>query len=133
MILLFEGGRKNMGVRLIQISVVYFAIGVSLGMYMSMAHDYALTGVHVHINLLGWASFALAGIVYHLFPTISKNIFAKLHFWSANIGIPLMMIGLTVLILAAADQATIFVAIGGFLVVFSVIMFAINVLKNVKA
>ena len=122
-----------MGVRLIQISVVYFAIGVTLGMYMSMAHDYALTGVHVHINLLGWASFALAGIVYHLFPTISKNIFAKLHFWSANIGIPLMMIGLTVLILAAADQATIFVAIGGVLVVFSVIMFAINVLKNVKA
>jgi len=122
-----------MGVRLIQISVVYFAIGVTLGMYMSMAHDYALTGVHVHINLLGWASFALAGIVYHLFPAISKNIFAKLHFWSANIGIPLMMIGLTVLILAAADQATIFVAIGGFLVVFSVIMFAINVLKNVKA
>lgn len=133
MILLFEGRRKNMGVRLIQISVVYFAIGVTLGMYMSMAHDYALTGVHVHINLLGWASFALAGIVYHLFPTISKNIFAKLHFWSANIGIPLMMIGLTVLILAAADQATIFVAIGGVLVVFSVIMFAINVLKNVKA
>ena len=122
-----------MGARLIQISVVYFAIGVSLGMYMSMAHDYALTGVHVHINLLGWTSFALAGIIYHLFPVISKNIYAKLHFWSANIGIPLMMVALTVLILAENEQATIFVATGGVLVVFSVIMFAINVLKNVRA
>lgn len=122
-----------MGVRLIQISVIYFAIGVSIGMYMSMAHNYALTGVHVHINLLGWASFALAGVIYHLFPAISKNLYAKLHFWSANIGLPLMMIGLTALILAAAEQATIFVAIGGVLVVFSVIMFAINVLQNVRA
>ncbi|MER2079189.1 cytochrome-c oxidase [Psychrobacillus psychrotolerans] len=122
-----------MGARLIQISVVYFAIGVSLGMYMSMAHDYALTGVHVHINLLGWTSFALAGVIYQLFPVISKNIYAKLHFWSANIGIPLMMVALTVLILAENEQATIFVATGGVLVVFSVIMFAINVLKNVRA
>lgn len=122
-----------MGARLIQISVVYFAIGVSLGMYMSMAHEYALTGVHVHINLLGWTSFALAGVIYHLFPVISKNIYAKLHFWSANIGIPLMMVALTVLILAENEQATIFVATGGVLVVFSVIMFAINVLKNVRA
>lgn len=121
-----------MGVKLIKISVVYFAIGVTLGMYMSMAHDYALTGVHVHVNLLGWASFALAGIVYHLFPSISKNVYAKLHFWSANIGIPLMMIGLTVLILASAEQFTIIIAIGGILVVFSVIMFAINVLQNIK-
>lgn len=122
-----------MGARLIQISVVYFAIGVSLGMYMSIAHDYALTGVHVHINLLGWTSFALAGVIYHLFPVISKNIYAKLHFWSANIGIPLIMVALTVLILAENEQATIFVATGGVLVVFSVIMFAINVLKNVRA
>ena len=122
-----------MGVRLIQISVIYFAIGVSIGLYMSMAHNYALTGVHVHINLLGWASFALAGVIYHLFPAISKNLYAKLHFWSANIGLPLMMIGLTALILAAAEQATIFVAIGGVLVVFSVITFAINVLLNVRA
>lgn len=121
-----------MGVRLIKISVLYFAIGVTLGMYMSMAHDYALTGVHVHINLLGWTSLALAGIIYHLFPAISKNIYAKLHFWCANIGIPLMMIGLTVLILAEAEQATIFVAIGGVLVVFSVFMFAINVLRKVR-
>lgn len=100
---------------------------------MSMAHDYALTGVHVHVNLLGWASFALAGFIYHLFPSTSSNMYAKLHFWSANIGLPLMMIALTVLILNGAEVATVFIAIGGVLVVFSVIMFAINVLANVRA
>ncbi|QFF99049.1 cytochrome-c oxidase [Psychrobacillus glaciei] len=122
-----------MGVRFLQIAVVYFAIGVTLGLYMSMAHDYELKGVHVHINLLGWASFALAGFVYHLFPNTSKNLYAKLHFWSANIGLPLMMIALTVLILNGSEVATIFTAIGGVLVVFSVIIFAINVLINVRS
>lgn len=122
-----------MGIRFIKISVVYFVIGVLLGLYMSMAHDYALKGVHVHINLLGWASFALAGFVYHLFPSTSSNFYAKLHFWSGNIGLPLMMIALTVLILNGAEIATVFTAIGGVLVVFSVIMFAINVLVNVRA
>jgi cbb3-type cytochrome oxidase subunit 1 len=122
-----------MGVRFLQIAVVYFAIGVILGLYMSMAHDYELKGVHVHINLLGWASFALAGFMYHLFPSTSKNLYAKLHFWSANIGVPLMMIALSVLILNGSEVATIFSAIGGVLVVFSVIIFAINVLKNVRS
>ncbi|MEI4768169.1 cytochrome-c oxidase [Psychrobacillus sp. FJAT-51614] len=122
-----------MGITFLKISVVYFAIGVILGLYMSMAHDYSLKGVHVHINLLGWASFALAGFVYHLFPTTSNNLYTKLHFWSGNIGLPLMMIALTVLILNGAEIATVFTAIGGVLVVFSVVMFAINVILNLKA
>jgi cbb3-type cytochrome oxidase subunit 1 len=122
-----------MGVKLIKISVIYFTIGVLLGLYMSMGHNYELKGVHVHINLIGWTSFALAGFVYHLFPITTKNLYAKLHFWSGNIGLPLMMIALTALILSGNEQATIFVAIGGVLVVFSTIMFALNVLLNVRS
>ena len=122
-----------MGIRFLKISVVYFTIGVLLGFYMSIGHDYALKGVHVHINLIGWASFALAGFVYHFFPSTSSNVLAKLHFWSGNIGLPMMMIALAVLILTGASAATLFTAIGGTLVVFSVLMFAFNVLKNVRA
>lgn len=122
-----------MGIKFIKISVVYFAIGVILGMYMSMAHDYALTGVHVHINLLGWASFALSGIIYHIFPRSGRHVLAKWHFWTANIGLPLMMVGLATLILSGAEQVTIAVSIGGTLVLISVILFAINVLMNLQA
>ena len=122
-----------MAIRFIQVSVVYFAIGVLVGMYMSMEHDYALTGVHVHINLLGWASFALAGIIYHLFPKAGNHILAKVHFWGSNIGLPLMMGGLTNLLLTESEQSAIFISIGATLVVISVILFTINVLKNVRA
>ena len=44
-----------------------------------------------------------------------------------------MMIALTALILSGNEQATIFVAIGGVLVVFSTIMFALNVLLNIRS
>ncbi|WP_313892416.1 cytochrome-c oxidase [Psychrobacillus sp.] len=121
-----------MGIKLIKISVVYFAIGVLLGMYMSMAHDYALKGVHVHINLLGWASFALSGIIYHIFPRTGRHGLAKWHFWTGNIGLPVMMIGLAALILTGAGQLAIAVSIGATLVVISVILFAINILMNLQ-
>jgi cbb3-type cytochrome oxidase subunit 1 len=122
-----------MGIRFIQVSVVYFTIGVLLGMYMSMGHDYALKGVHVHINLLGWASFALSGIVYYLFPKAGSHLLAKLHFWGINIGLPLMMGGLATLLLSGEEGALVFVSIGATLVVISVILFAINVLMNVRS
>ena len=34
-----------MGIAYIKVALVYFVIGVGLGVYMSMAHDYTLTGV----------------------------------------------------------------------------------------
>ena len=57
-----------MGVKLIKISAVYFVLGVLLGMYMSITHSYDYASVHAHVNLLGWASLALAGVIYVLSP-----------------------------------------------------------------
>ena len=37
-------------------------------MYMSITHSYDYASVHAHVNLLGWASLALAGVIYVLFP-----------------------------------------------------------------
>lgn len=121
-----------MGVKFIKVAVVYFAIGVLLGMYMSMADDFSLKGVHVHINLLGWASFALAGVIYHVFPGSGRHVLAKWHFWLGNIGLPVMMGGLATYIISGAQQAVIFISIGGTLVTLSVILFAINVLMNIQ-
>ncbi|MGV2805360.1 cytochrome-c oxidase, partial [Clostridium perfringens] len=53
-----------MGVKLIKIAAVYFVLGILLGMYMSISHSYDYASVHTHVNLLGWASLALAGVFY---------------------------------------------------------------------
>ena len=47
--------------RLIHTAAAFFVVGVSLGMYMGVTHDFRLTHVHAHINLLGWVALGLAG------------------------------------------------------------------------
>lgn len=120
-----------MGVKFIKISVVYFVIGVIIGLVMSMVHDYRLTGVHTHVNLLGWLSGAIAGVIYWAFPQAGNTVLAKIHFWAYNIALPVMMIGLA-LLLCGMSQFEPAVAAGGTIVVVSVVLFAINVLINVR-
>ncbi|RXJ01727.1 cytochrome-c oxidase [Anaerobacillus alkaliphilus] len=120
-----------MGVRLIKISVVYFVIGVLLGYYMSTAHAYNLTPVHVHINLLGWTSLTLAGILYVLFPNLAATKLAKAHFWLHNIGLPAMMIGLAFMVYGNTSL-TFATIISANLVTLAVILFAVNILMNLK-
>ncbi|MGE7217338.1 cbb3-type cytochrome c oxidase subunit I [Priestia koreensis] len=121
-----------MGIRMIKISAVYFAIGMILGYYMSIVHQYALTPVHVHINLLGWTSLTLAGLLYHLFPDISRNMLTKIHVWLHNIGLPIMMIGLTLTLLLNTQTFIPVVAAGATLVAIGVLVFVYNVVKNLK-
>jgi cbb3-type cytochrome oxidase subunit 1 len=121
-----------MGIKLIKISVIYFMIGVCIGLYMSMVHDYTLTPVHVHINLLGWTALTLAGLIYHLFPAVSKTKLAKTHFWLHNVGLPLMMVGLFLFVLG--NEAVIpVIATGGVLTTGGILLFGINILRELKA
>jgi cbb3-type cytochrome oxidase subunit 1 len=120
------------GIRFIKMASLYFVIGVFIGMGMSMSHSYTLTGVHVHINLLGWASMGLAGIVYYLFPAAGESKLGKAHFWLHNIGLPVMMIGLTLLMLGNTAIEPL-IAIGGTVTTLSIVLFVINVFLNVKA
>ncbi|RRJ62569.1 cytochrome-c oxidase [Paenibacillus oralis] len=118
------------GIAYIRVSVIYFVIGVLLGMYMSMRHEHELESVHAHVNLLGWASFALAGLIYVLFPEAGESLLSKIQFWTYSVGLPIMMISLAFLELGS-EQFEPLVAIGGILVVFSVVLFAANVLLHV--
>ncbi|PYZ96863.1 cytochrome-c oxidase [Alteribacter lacisalsi] len=121
-----------MGVRCIKVSAVYFAIAVILGLYMSIVHDYALSSVHAHLALLGWTSFALAGIIYHLFPRAGENKLAYVHFWVHNIGLPVMLISLFLVILGQ-ELFLSFLPLGAILVVSSTLLFTYNVIKNVRS
>jgi len=120
-----------MGIRLIQISAVYFVIGVGFGLYMSMAHSYEFVGVHAHVNLLGWLSLAVIGAIYSIYPELAATKLAKTHFWLHNIALPVMMIGLFFLILGQESLVPV-VATGGTVMVLAIILFALNVLMNMK-
>ncbi|WP_421378418.1 cytochrome-c oxidase [Bacillus salacetis] len=121
-----------MGARLLKISVFYLIVGVGLGMYMSIVHNFGYTGAHAHINLLGWASLALAGLIYVLFPAAAESTLGKIHFWLHNIGLPIMCIGLFIVV-HNQSLAVPIISIGSILATLGIISFFINVLKNVNA
>lgn len=79
----------------LKIAVVYFAIGVTLGVVMGGSGDYRLTGVHVHINLLGWVSMALFAVIARAWPATAEGRLARVQFWVYNLALPVMLLSLT--------------------------------------
>ena len=87
-----------MGIRFLKIAAVYLAIGVTMGLAMGITQKFALHPVHAHINLLGWATMALAGLIYVQFPAAAQTRLAKIHFWIHNLALPVMMVALAFLL-----------------------------------
>src|SRR5580692_10198230 len=56
-------------------------IGVCLGIYMGVNEDFQLVAVHTHVNLVGWASLALFGVTYRLYPELAEPRLARVQFW----------------------------------------------------
>ena len=72
-------------------AISYFVVGISLGVYMGASHDHTLFPVHAHINLLGWVSMALTGMLYRVFPAAAQSALAVWHFRLFQAGVPVMM------------------------------------------
>ncbi|MCZ8514174.1 cytochrome-c oxidase [Paenibacillus filicis] len=120
-----------MGPRLVKIASCYFIIGVFFGMFMSITHHMEFASVHAHLNLVGWVSMALAGLIYSVFSKAGASKLAVWHFWCHNIGLPIMMIALALLVGGAGNTEPI-IAVGGIITTLAVILFVINVFKHVS-
>jgi cbb3-type cytochrome oxidase subunit 1 len=121
-----------MELRFLKVAVVYLVIGAALGLGMGISGKFTLTPVHAHLLLLGWASLALAGLVYHCYPGAALTRLARIHFWLHNIGLPGFMIGLA-LLLTGSQWALPLAAGSASIVLIGLALFAANVLINVKA
>ena len=66
--------------KFLTLGAAMLVVGVSMGTYMGIAHDFQLSPVHAHVNLVGWVSLSLFGIVYRLFPDLQAGRLARLHF-----------------------------------------------------
>ncbi|WP_043933001.1 cytochrome-c oxidase [Bacillus sp. EB01] len=121
----------RLGALFLKVASVYFLVGVVMGVGMEIAGDHRLMGAHAHINLVGWASMGLFGLIYVLFPRAGETLLAKLHFWLYNISLPLFMLGLSFLLLGNESLMFLLMIFPNVLVL-SVLFFVINVLKNVS-
>lgn len=120
-----------MGLQFLNIAVVYLFVGATLGIIMGITQKFTLAPVHAHLLLLGWASLALAGIVYHLYPVAAKTRLARILFWLHNLALPVFILGLG-LLLTGTESALPIVALAATLVLVGLALFALNVLLNIK-
>ncbi|MGE8066006.1 hypothetical protein [Pseudomonas sp. NPDC089569] len=106
-----------------RLAAVYFAIGVWLGVAMGASGDHSLFAVHAHLNLLGWVSMALFGLIGTLHPAINEGRVATAQFWTYNAGVPLLLGALT-LRLKGYPSVEPLIAVASLLVGGSVVLFA---------
>lgn len=73
-------------------AITYFVIGISLGVFMGASGNHSLFPAHAHINLVGWASMALTGLLYRSFPSAAQSALATWHFWLYQLAAPVMLL-----------------------------------------
>jgi cbb3-type cytochrome oxidase subunit 1 len=122
----------DMGLRFLKLAVVYLFAGALLGLIMGMKENFAMVPVHAHMLLLGWASLALAGLIYHFYPAASLTRLAQWHFWLHNLALPAFLVGLGTLVTGHAAALPV-VAVSSTCIVVSLGLFASNVLIHLNA
>ncbi|MCG6661668.1 cytochrome-c oxidase [Halomonas kenyensis] len=115
----------------LKIAVVYLVVGVLYGIVMAASHQYVFRSVHAHINLLGWASLALAGLMYHLYPVAARSLLGRLHFYLHNGGLPVLLVCLH-FYAGGMRQLEPVVALASVIVGLGILAFAVNVMMNMK-
>ena len=122
---------SSAGVIWLKLSVIYLMIGVGMGIAMGISQNFTLRPVHAHVNLLGFCTLALAGLIYSVFPRAGESILAKVHFWLLNLSLPVMMVSLALLL---RGNTKVIPALGAAEVAaaFAILAFAANLFINLK-
>jgi len=121
---------SGVGVIWIKAAVVYFIMGVGLGIYMGASGDHVLIPVHAHFNLLGWVSLALIGLIYRQFPKAGSHRLATVQFWLHNVGLLVAMV-LLIGLLRGNTALDPLIGVASVVIGASVVLFAINVFQNI--
>ncbi|HWI47027.1 MAG TPA: hypothetical protein VNU45_02240 [Rummeliibacillus sp.] len=123
-----------MSAKWIKVAVVYFALGIAYGLFMHYTIELKWAAAHAHINLMGWITSAVIGLIYSHYKDAGETTLAKAQFWLYNIGLPFLLLGMILIHLDVPRYVMEFcVSGGGIAVALSVVLFIVNVFKNIKS
>ncbi|WP_374378296.1 hypothetical protein [Dongia sp.] len=105
---------------------LYFILAAALALHMGLIADYRLGLVYAHIGGLGFLALGLVGALYLARPDLAAGFFAWAHFWLHMIGLPVLLIGLTMTQLDAFMTGHTIALIGMALVLLSALALTIN-------
>lgn len=123
--------QTSLPVQWIRVAVIYFVAAVALGVFMGASGDHSLFPLHAHLNLLGWVSMALFGLLGKVFPGIAETLLAKLHFWIYNLALPVLVLALYRVLKGDAGMEPLLGAMSA-LTALAILLFAGNVLLNLQ-
>jgi hypothetical protein len=120
------------GIVWLKLSVVYLIIGIGMGIAMGASQNFTLRPVHAHVNLLGWTTMALAGLIYSVFPKAGESVLARVHFWLLNLALPVMMGALAAVLFGQTGVVPV-LAVAEIVGALGIAAFAANLFMNLKA
>ncbi|MEN9354935.1 MAG: hypothetical protein RL318_2260 [Fibrobacterota bacterium] len=74
----------------IRLAAVYFALACTFGLGVGIAQKFELATVHAHLNLLGWVSMALIGLLHATVPGLIRST-SKASFYAYQVAFPLFL------------------------------------------
>lgn len=114
----------------IKLAVLYLIAGIAMGIYMGVNQNFVAGPVHAHINLLGWASLTLFGLLYMHFPAMANHWLARWHFWLFNLPLPVLLVSLYVMLRGEPALEPV-LGVCSIIICISVLLFAANVFMHV--
>ena len=94
----------------ILVGLCWVIVGMIYGAWLGASHHNNFANSHAHINLLGFVTSVLFGILYWAFPNMAKSALAQWQFIAYQIGIALLLIGKILVDLDGSE--TLFLQIG---------------------
>jgi hypothetical protein len=110
----------------VTIGIIYLVAGMVLGIVMGTRQDFQLAPVHAHLNLVGFVSHSVFGLVHHAWPTLRAGVLAGIQFWLFVLGTPLFVAGIAVSILGGMIWLAV---IGSILVLLGALLFLVMMLR----
>lgn len=112
-------------------AVVYGLLGMLLGLHMAVSKNHGQMPTHAHIMVIGWVSFAIFGLFYHLFAERVVRLLAVAHFWIAQLSVAGIVVGLW-LTYGGQEQYEPIAAISSIAYAASFLIFAIVALPAIR-
>ena len=119
---------KNIDRWFILMGLLYGTFGFSFGIWLGINQAFTQAHLHAHINLIGFASMVLFGLLYRSFPSLAESKLAAPHFIVYNLGAIVFLAGIP---LARGGQTIALAAGGSLMVLAGMLIFLANYLLNV--
>ena len=72
---------------------LFAVLGMCIGLWMVAVNNFVYSKIHAHINLLGWVTLAIYGIVYRIYPAMKDSRLALTHLVCSVAGVIFMNLG----------------------------------------